>query len=153
MKITLPRRASGLRGLPLGALLLLSCLAAWPARAAELSVSITNAPIEEAQAKKIVSFALPADFDRIFPAKQYGVRVLVDEHQGRDGGVVFYMLLGLAHRLPDGRFLQEHTYLSSMEFVRPTAAAGDRRAILEGALAQSARLFAQSMMENAARLK
>lgn len=121
--------------------------------ATELNVSLTHVPLTQDQVRKTVNQALPPEFDRSFAPKQYAVRVLVDHHTTQDGREAVYVSMGLARRLPDGRALQEHTYLSSLQFLNPGVTDGDRRGVIEGALAQTTRSFAKTMVDNAARVK
>lgn len=123
------------------------------ARAAELNVSLTHVPLAQDQVRKLVSQALPPEFDHSFAPKQYAVHVLIDRHTAQDGREAVYLLMGLQHRLPDGRALQEHTYLSSLQFLGAGLSDGDRRSIIESVLAQATRSFAKSMMDNAARVR
>jgi hypothetical protein len=123
------------------------------ARAAELNISLTHVPLTQEQARQTVAKALPADFDRSFNPKVYAVHVLADRHQASDGREAVYVLIGLQRRLPDGRALQEHAYLSSMQFLNPGLTDADRRGIVEGVLTQTTRAFAKSMTDNAARVR
>lgn len=134
------------------ALLLPLCFAA-TAQAAEFNVSLTHVPLTQEQARQVVSKALPPEFDRSFNPKAYAVHVLADRHQAADGREAVYVLMGLQRRLPDGRALQEHTYLSSMQFLNPGLSDGDRRSIVEAVLTQTTRGFAKSMMDNEARVR
>jgi hypothetical protein len=121
--------------------------------AAELNVSLTHVPLTQEQARQVVNKALPPEFDRSFNPKAYAVHVLADRHQATDGREAVYVLMGLQRRLPDGRALQEHTYLSSMQFLNPGLTDADRRGIVEAVLTKTARGFAKSMMDNAARVR
>lgn len=150
MKNTRPRRF-GRAALCAAALAGLACLPA--AHATELNVSLTRVPLEQDQVRKIVNLALPPEFDRSFAPRQYAVHVLIDHHTAQDGREAVYLLMGLQHRLPDGRALQEHTYLSSLQFLNAGIADGDRRSIIESVLAQSTRSFAKSMLDNIARVR
>src|SRR5262245_14886790 len=98
----------------------------------QLNISLTPAPLAQDQVRKLVNQALPPEFDRSFSPKYHAVHVLVDRHQAQDGREAVYLLMGLQHRLPDGRALQEHTYLSSLQFINPGATDGDRLSIIEG---------------------
>jgi hypothetical protein len=134
-------------------LLPLWAAAAAVAHAAEINISLTHVPLTQEQARQVVNKALPPEFDRSFNPKAYAIHVLADRHQAADGREAVYVLMGLQRRLPDGRALQEHTYLSSMQFLSPGLTDGDRRSVVEAVLTQTTRGFAKSMMDNAARVR
>lgn len=146
-------RPSKFRKFRTAALLLLALSSAAAVQATEYNISLTHVPLTQEQARQIVSKAMPPDFDRRFNPKAYAVHVLADRHQASDGREAIYVLMGLQRRLPDGRALQEHTYLSSMQFLNPGLSDGDRRGIAEAVLTQTTRGFAKSMMDNADRVR
>lgn len=84
----------------------------FPALAFDATTRLTNVPIQDRDVGTALSQGLTQDFDRVFPSRSYGVRVIVDGLMIGNGQEVVYISVGLARRLPDGRHLQQHANYS-----------------------------------------
>lgn len=125
----------------------------FPAFAYDATTRLTNVPIQDRDVGTALSQGLTQDFDRVFPAKSYGVRVIVDGLQIGNGQEVVYISVGLARRLPDGRHLQQHANYSYALVIPANESQAKKREDILKTLAQVANKFSQAVIENQSKVR
>lgn len=128
-------------------------VSSFPALAFDATTRLTNVPIQDRDVGAALSQGLSQDFDRIFPAKNYGVRVIVDGLQIGNGQEVVYISVGLARRLPDGKHLQQHANYSYALVIPANENQSKKREDILKTLAQVANKFSQAVIENQSRVR
>jgi hypothetical protein len=125
----------------------------FPAFGFDATTRLTNVPIQDRDVGTALSQGLTQDFDRVFPTKSYGVRVIVDGLQIGNGQEVVYISVGLARRLPDGRHLQQHANYSYALMLPANENQGKKRDEILRTLSQVANKFSQAVIENQSRVR
>ena len=125
----------------------------FPAFAFDATTRLTNVPIQDRDVGTALSQGLTQDFDRVFPTRNYGVRVIVDGLQIGNGQEVVYISVGLARRLPDGRHLQQHANYSYALMLPANENQARKREEILKTLAQVANKFSQAVIENQSKVR
>ena len=124
-----------------------------PAFAFDSTTRLTNVPIQDRDVGTALSQGLTQDFEKAFPARNYGVRVIVDGLQVGNGQEVVYISVGLARRLPDGRHLQQHANYSYALMLPANENQSKKREDILKTLAQVANKFSQAVIDNQSKVR
>ncbi len=123
------------------------------AHAFEATTRLTNVAITDRDVGQALSAGLDRAFDQTFPEQLYGVRVIVDAIDLRNGQMVIYMSLGLSRRLPNGQHLQQHATRSHALILPSAIAPQHQNEAVVDHLTQLAGAFSQAMTQNAGRVR
>ena len=124
------------------------------AHAFDATTRLTNVAITDRDVGQALSAGLDRSFDQIFPEHQYGVRVLVDAIDLRNGQTLIYMSLGLSRRLAaNGQHLQQHATQSHALFLPSSIPLQQQHSAVISQLTQLAGSFSQPMIQNAGQVR
>jgi len=116
----------------------------WDAQTTRTNTSVTDQDIRSA-----LSQGLDTAFTRTFPARQFGIHVLVDRHLSAPiNGELVYLSLALCQKLSQGEYLLGTGRLSDVVVLpRDTSPDKERQAVTQK-LAAMASAFSQLMVQH-----
>ena len=123
------------------------------AHAFDATTRPTNVAITDRDVGQALTLGLDRSFDQVFPEHPYGVRVIVDAIDLRNGQVVVYMSLGLARRLGNGQHLQQHATYSHAQILPASIPHQQQHSAVMKDLTQLAGAFSQAMTQNAGHVR
>jgi hypothetical protein len=132
--------------------IVLACLAT-QASAFDAITRLTNVPLTEQDIASLLTRGLSKQFDTVFPDQEYGIRVIVFSRDIGNQQEAVYLSLGLARRLPDGRYLSPHASDSTILTQASGLPLAQKRANLVTALTALTSEFDKAMLARRATVK
>lgn len=115
--------------------------------------NITNAdtPITDAEVNQALGKGISAGFTTAYPARQYGIHVLLDTHAlPQQDNAVTYIALGLARRMSSSALELPIGRLSDVVILSKSLTAEEQKTALSDKLQTIAASFSKAMVQNKA---
>ena len=123
------------------------------AQAFDATTRLTHVALTDRDVGQALSAGLDRTFDQVFPEQHYGVRVIVDGIDLRNGQMVIYMSLGLARRTSNGQHWQQHATTSHALILPTNLSPQQQHSAVMNDLSKLAGAFSQAMIQNASRVR